>query len=84
MPIGLGAGFARAPTMAMEAIRKKLVCMMDAWILFGSVGGWDETLYVSVSRCSCLDCRVDVLAVYFIIECEFLKNELGSTALLYP
>ena len=29
IPIGLGAGFARAPTMAMEAMRKKLVCMVD-------------------------------------------------------
>lgn len=55
IPIGLGAGFAMAPKMAIEAIMKEVVCIMNDLIVLDD----RPELYMIVLRCSCIDCRCD-------------------------
>ena len=62
MAMGFGAGFAMAPKMAMEAMRKMLVCMMDGLMVleFGTI---DKTVVLIV----------DVLVV-FVVDCDFSRT----------
>lgn len=53
IPIGLGAGFAMAPKMAIEAMMKEKVCIMNDLIVLEC---WMIEQMI-VSRYSCIDCR---------------------------